>query len=373
MGGLFGLFNRAGGSSSAGTESPTTSTSGSTTSTSLTAQATPTLPTSGANDTVHAPLAPNPTLTTSPSNTPSPSDQNQKLLTSAFTSTGKSSESPTTSSPTALPASSDHRLTNGTVAGVVIAVAVGFALVTSLATFFITRRRKGFEGKDRHTKSEESSASESKSVRQQEQASKPKVPFMTPTASASAAFDDYIPQPADDATVKHNVNTIMDQIELHVENFYQNSSATPSTRNNAELALFDSPYLAASLASLLPRSKTKTHLIKHALAQHITSSISPTSSHAKSLLPQEFVLLPDAVRSAKTGAKPGESSVSSQARSLLTPQRICSIAVSMASTDLLFTTGPFERRCIPRRTGPANPKHRFRFLEGLCAVEKAGV
>ena len=349
MGGLFGLFDRADGSSSDGTKSPTMSTSGSTSPTLPVTQPTPTSSTPGVNNSALTPPAKNSTLSASTSNTPTPPDQ-QIPPTTAFTSTSKSSESPTTSSQTALPALSDRRLTNGTVAGVVIAVAVGFALVTSLATFFITRRRKGFEGKDRHTKFEESSASESKGVRQQEQASKPKVPFMTPTAPASAAFENYIPQPADDATVKHNVNTIMDQIELHVENFYQNSSATPSTRNNAELAMFDSPYLAASLASLLPRSKNKIHLVKHALAQHIISSISLTSSYAQSLLPQEFVLLPDAVRSAKMGAKPGESSVSSQVRSLLTPQRICSIAVSMASTDLLFTTGPLERRCIPRRT-----------------------
>ena len=350
MGGLFGLFDRADGSSSAGIKSTTTSTSGSTSPIIPVAQSAsiPSIP--GVNSTAPTTSAQNPTLLASTSITPSPSDQNQISPTTTFTPTSKSSESPTTSSQTALPASSDHRLTNGTVAGVVIAAAVGFALVTSLATFFITRRRKGSEGKDRHTKFEESSASESKCVRQQEQASKPKVPFVIPTAPASAAFENYIPQPADDASVKHNVNTIMDQIELHVENFYQNSSATPSTRNNAELALFDSPYLAASLASLLPRSKNKIHLVKHALAQHIISSISPTSSSAQSLLPQDFVLLPDAVRSAKMGAKPGESSVSSHVRSLLTPQRICSVAVSVASTDLLSTTGPFERRRISRRT-----------------------
>lgn len=355
MGKLFGLFDRDRVSSSDGIKPTTASSSGSAnSSTTITkSSSTPSIP--GVTTSVSTPPVQNTTPeNTTPiaitSNTPSPSDQNQIPPTTAFNSTSKSSESPTTSSQTALPALSDHRLTNGTVAGVVIAVAVGFALVTSLATFFITRRRKRSEGRDRHTKSEKSGAPESKGVRQQEQASKPKVPLMTPMASASAAFENYIPQPADDATVKHNVNTIMDQIELHVENFYQNSSAAPSTRNNAELALFDSPYLAASLASLLPRSKNKTHLVKHALAQHIISSISPTSSHAKSLLPQEFVLLPDAIRSAKTGGKPGESSVSSQIWSLLTPQRICSIAVSMASTNLLFTTGPFERRYIPRRT-----------------------
>ena len=45
----------------------------------------------------------------------------------------------------------------------------------------------------------------------------------------------------------------------------------------------------------------------------------------------------------------------------------------MASPDLLSTPGPFERRRLPRRTGPADPKHRLGFLKGLRAVEAAGI
>ena len=340
MTGLFGLFDRADNSSSDDSKSTIQSASGDAPSPSGVQESASSSPTPATTDTPSAlpaqtaptiastlntssspalpvpstPLISVPAQNTPPiastSITPSSSYQNQTSPTTALASVSKSSVSPAITSQTALPTLSNHRLTNGIVAGIVIAVAIGFAVVASLTTLFITRRRKDSEGRVRHTQSEKSSASEPQSGKQQEQDSGPKVPFKTPISSAPAVFEKHIPQSADDATVKHNVNTIMDQIELHVENFYQNSPASSSTNYKTELGLFDSPYLVASLASLLPKSKNKTNLVKHALAQHVISSISPTSDYAKSLLPPEFVLLPNTIRSAKTGRKPGEFSTS---------------------------------------------------------------
>lgn len=136
----------------------------------------------------------------------------------------------------------------------------------------------------------------------------PKKPFVTEASSASGTYENYLPQSADDRTIQQRAKAILDQIELHVENFYRNSSSSAPRPDNAELALFDSPYLPASLTSLLPRSKNRVNIMKHALAQSVTSSISPSAGPARSLLPTEYALLPHTVTSARSGVstKAGE-------------------------------------------------------------------
>ncbi len=135
-----------------------------------------------------------------------------------------------------------------------------------------------------------------------------KKPFATATSAGSGTYENYLPQSADDKTVQQRVKAILDQFELHIENFYRTSSSSTLKPDNAELAVFHSPYLPASLASLLPRSKNKLNIMKHALAQSVTSSISPSANPARSLLPSEYALLPNTVKKARSSVstKPGE-------------------------------------------------------------------
>ena len=133
----------------------------------------------------------------------------------------------------------------------------------------------------------------------------PKKPFVTETSDATGTYENHLPQSADDKTIQQKAKATLDQIELHVENFYRNSSSAALRPDNAELVVFDSPYLPTSLATLLPRSKNKVNIIKHALAQSVTSSISPSANPALSLLPPEFGLLPNTITSAKS-TKAGE-------------------------------------------------------------------
>lgn len=170
------------------------------------------------------------------------------------TSQSTGTPSATSSTPTPLPASS-HRLSNGAVAGI---------------------------------------------ARQGKSATVAKQPFTTEAPAASGTYESYLPQSADDRTVQQKAKATLDQIELHVENFYRSSSSSAARPDNAELAAFDSPYLPAALASLLPRSKNRVNIIKHALAQCIVASISPTASPARSLLPTEYALLPHTVNSARS-------------------------------------------------------------------------
>ncbi|KAL2037110.1 hypothetical protein N7G274_010106 [Stereocaulon virgatum] len=213
---------------------------------------------------------------------------------SSRTSTSSNSSAPYSSAPAAIHASSDNRLANGTVAGIVIGIALGLALVTFLATFMCMRRRSGSATKGK------GGALDTDGVGQRYQDSESKGPSVTETPSGLASFDSFLPQSADDKTVHTHVKTMLDQIELHVENFYQNASSSSTRLADAELAIFNSPYLPNSLATLLPQTNNQVPLIKHALAYIATSCISTNASPDWSLLPKDFVLLPSTIRAANS-------------------------------------------------------------------------
>ena len=211
--------------------------------------------------------------------------QHTKSTTGSQSSASSSSITPPQPS---LSASSDHRLPNGTVAGIVVGVAIGLALITFLATFLIKRRQ-----------------SQSKSAKRPRSSQGGReIPLGQPRHPGSTGVprtrDSYLPQSADDRTIQQKVRSNLDQIELHVENFYRNSSSSALRPDNRELAVFDSPYLSAPLASLLPHSRNKLRIIKHALLQAVTSSLSPTADSTRSLIPTEYTLLPSAITSAKS-------------------------------------------------------------------------
>jgi len=105
-------------------------------------------------------------------------------------------------------------------------------------------------------------------------------------------LEGYFPQSADDRTVQIRVTTALEQIALHVENYYQSSMSKGSQPVVSKLAYFNSPYLPQKLSTLLPTSRISISLIKHTLGQLITSSIAFTTRPDSSLLPTEFVLLP---------------------------------------------------------------------------------
>lgn len=193
------------------------------------------------------------------------------------------------------------RLSDGAVAGVVIAVALGLAFLTFLVTFFMMRRKKTSQ-KQRQTPVHE----------------KPgyldadrKGPPVTAGLPAGDSLINSLPQSADDATIQRSVEETLEQIRLHIENFYQNTPTSTSRDEleESDLKSFDSSYLPAPLAVMLSQSTKATPILKHTLSNLVTTSVSPTGSPAQSLLPAEFVLLPSKTRLSKssTSKKPGQS------------------------------------------------------------------
>ena len=121
----------------------------------------------------------------------------------------------------------------------------------------------------------------------------------------SATVDDYLPQPADDDTVKTKTKTLFVQLDLFVENFcsVKPNNSEVKTEAPAELSAFDSPYLPKPLSSSLQRARDAHPLIKHALARYITSRITPAATTEETLLPADLALLSNATtaNASKTG------------------------------------------------------------------------
>ena len=116
-------------------------------------------------------------------------------------------------------------------------------------------------------------------------------------------------QSVDDATIQRRVGATLEQIGLHIENYYHNTPNSRAEVEDLDLKPFDSSFLPAPLAVMLPRSTKATPVLKHTLSNLVTTSVSPMGSPAQSLLPAEFVQLPSKTGSSKapTSRKPGQS------------------------------------------------------------------
>ena len=206
-------------------------------------------------------------------------------------------------SPVASPAKS--QLADGAVAGAIIGVAVGIALVTFLVTFFFMRRKRIATERGQSVLG---SASDGPGHQADE---KPNKAHMTLSNTDTLEYERYFPPSADDKAIEQRTKNTLDQIELHIENYYQNISSTHTRPNDRELASFNSPYLPKSLASMLSHSRDGTLLIKHVLTYLVISSISPSAKPGSSLLPAEFVGLPTSAASTEFGpaSKPGKTHV----------------------------------------------------------------
>lgn len=226
------------------------------------------------------------------------------LKTVSTSSSSKSSvKSPTASTllSTVSPKKS-HQVADGTLVGAIVGVAIGIALITFLVTFFFMRRKRNAGGQGPSI-----FESASKEPRHQTDEKANGIPMIRLNRDA-AEYESYLPPSADDRAVEQRTKNTLDQIELHVENYYQNTSKSSARPNDRELASFNSPYLPEALASMLSHSRDGTTLIKHTLAYLVISCISPSAKPGSSLLPPEFVGLPSSAASTESGpaAKPGK-------------------------------------------------------------------
>lgn len=179
----------------------------------------------------------------------------------------------------------DGCLKPGVVAGVVVGVAIGVAILAVLATFLTmrqVRRNRGRRGGHGFP--------EQRSIGKSDGSTEGKQPLTRDVSVGRPALEDFLPQAADDRTVQSKTKTILDQIELFVENFCQAQPSSHAGILSPELSSFGSPSLHGPLPELLKQSQDATPIIKHVLANYIVTAISTGNSPQDTLLPTEFSL-----------------------------------------------------------------------------------
>ncbi|KAK4936319.1 hypothetical protein LTR66_015355 [Elasticomyces elasticus] len=106
-------------------------------------------------------------------------------------------------------------------------------------------------------------------------------------ASAIAGLD-FLPQQADDHEVSQKLSTVLDQIGLHVENFYADAPVPLNAALESELSRFETSQLPQPLAACFERAQHPTVLIKHCLAFHIVNLTLAPGKDVNPILPPEL-------------------------------------------------------------------------------------
>lgn len=214
--------------------------------------------------------------TLSSSGSPSPASH------TASTSAGPSQS--LSSSPNSTKNPSPNHLSAGGIAGFAIACAVVGAAFALALMWFLQRSQSRSSSKHhkphlgrthkslRHEKDEEKIIDHSAIT---SLGTQPKVDV-----------DAFLPQQADDATVKQKLLLLFDQIELHVDNFYNEDGQHLTSEQQSDISRYAKADLPMPLVSILETSHRRTTVLKHCLAYHAVHLVSP-SNQTDCLLPYE--------------------------------------------------------------------------------------
>lgn len=123
-------------------------------------------------------------------------------------------------------------------------------------------------------------------------------PKESPSDTSVRAWEKHLPQPEADSDLRSAVSGLFDQIEMHVEQYYQDVAVKVDPSVHSDIARFDSHLHQATLLDLLAATRRPTMLIKHTIAYFIVSSISAESNSAVSFLPADFTALPQSIKGA---------------------------------------------------------------------------
>ncbi|MCJ1404495.1 hypothetical protein MMC11_007721 [Xylographa trunciseda] len=232
------------------------------------------------------PPASMPTNPVVPQNTaPSSLDVAATPQASAFTAPASMPTNP-------VPSPGSDNLSNGVVAGVVVGCAVALSLLTFCVTYLWMRSRNNRRNDGRGGRHGSLRTSSRRSSRKDPETKQPIVTEEMSNIGARNSIQKYISWAADDKTVSNKVFGLLDNIAIHVENFYRNTSPADPSKTAAQLAQFNLPHLPESIVAMLQRSKTPETLITHCLTELIISAISPSGESTQSLLPVQFAAWP---------------------------------------------------------------------------------
>jgi hypothetical protein len=121
-------------------------------------------------------------------------------------------------------------------------------------------------------------------------------------------WEHHLPQAESDQAVRSTVSRTLDQIEMHVENFYQDKiSRHLSASADLSIREFDCGHLSGPLLNLMRSSSRPTSLIKHCLTDIILSRIDLSTASGSSFLPNSMMAL---AHSSSAQTKPGKKKAS---------------------------------------------------------------
>ncbi|RHZ63244.1 uncharacterized protein CDV56_108745 [Aspergillus thermomutatus] len=128
------------------------------------------------------------------------------------------------------------------------------------------------------------------------QFSEEKPPQHPPLGLGASASFPYIPHPADDETVRARILTLFDHASLHVDNYYSSGVAAASNLHDSAtpLSSYESPYLPATITTLLAKPGRQRAVLTHVLVRELLQQITPGPAKGK-LLPACYASCPQVV------------------------------------------------------------------------------
>ncbi|RDW72343.1 uncharacterized protein DSM5745_07515 [Aspergillus mulundensis] len=203
-----------------------------------------------------------PTITPTPSSPSSNSTSTQSHQANSGSSNSKSSGYST-----------------GTLAGAIVGSIIGTALLTLFLAFLFFRRRR---------RTDASQPDHNPGVQYDKAGTAISESGTGAGAGAVFSLASVTPQPADDETVRRRILTLIDQADLHVDNYYvpASSSTLPhlTQADIAKLEKYNSEYLPDSVVDLLQKRTVQRQVVTHVLVYTLLKAIGPGGTLLPALL-----------------------------------------------------------------------------------------
>lgn len=197
-----------------------------------------------------------------------------------------------------------HSTTNvGAIAGAAVGAAAGAAILAAILTYLLMRSRLFAK---KRTNDTDITPNDSPYEMNKGYFSE----SVVESKDGSENWIRHLPQPADDVSIVTTLETICQQIELHVDNFYSNTEpplSSISERTRVSILEIDTGLVSPSLSEAMIEYRFKKMLVKQALAYLILSNITIEDGSPGSLLPQDVAELQRSLQSAaRYQTKPGK-------------------------------------------------------------------
>ena len=227
-----------------------------------------------------------------PTSAPAQGQQTSAGVSNAHSSTGQ------TASPTNIGASgsTDGRSSSsskdgtpygtGVLAGAIVASIIGAAIITFLLAWLFFRKRNKRDQRINRSGSRRNKDHRSPGRQDYSAVAATGVKEKSSSSSGDSGYSwqAYLPQGADDQTIKRDVKTLFDQIELHVDNYYTKANIQLDSGTREALSQFNDDSLPDSIEALMANPQTTLPTIKHCIARTLIARMSPGHERT-SLLP----------------------------------------------------------------------------------------